>query len=253
LPATTVDPPSQSTRKRTPKSSARKSAPATVTYTSAQQQLDDALRAWRKSEAAKTGKPAFIVLSDAVIRNLAIAQPQSIPELLTVSGIGPEKAERLGADIVAISRRDAVLDTPATPAPTINQRTASPRPARERTTHPKEAAEKSPLTSRDSTHSSDASAPTFHRTRPTDSDPTADLTPEQQLLDGRLRAWRRAESARIGLPQFFILGSSALRSIVLLRPRTVAQLRTISGIGPDKIEKFGNSILEICSMKISNP
>ena len=59
-------------------------------------------------------------------------------------------------------------------------------------------------------------------------------------------------AARIGLPQFFVLGSSALRSIVLLRPRTVAQLRTISGIGPDKIEKFGNSILEICSMKISN-
>ena len=100
-------------------------------------------------------------------------------------------------------------------------------------------------------HSS--STPTeFHRTRAAASDPTDSLTPEQQLLDAQLRAWRKAESARIGLPQFFVLGSSTLRSIVLLRPRTIAQLQTISGIGPDKAEKFGASILEICKMEISS-
>ncbi len=90
------------------------------------------------------------------------------------------------------------------------------------------------------------STPTFHRTRPAASDPTADLTPDQQLLDQQLRAWRKTESERIGLPQFFVLGSSTLRSIVLQRPRTVAQLQSISGIGPDKVEKFGASILSIC-------
>ena len=89
--------------------------------------------------------------------------------------------------------------------------------------------------------------PTFHRIRPIASDPTVDLTPEQQLLDAQLRAWRKAESERIGLPQFFVLGSSALRSIVLIRPRTLTQLQTIAGIGPDKAQKFGASILELCS------
>jgi len=73
-------------------------------FTPAQQQLDEALRAWRKSEAARTGKPAFIVLSDSVIRNLAIAQPRSIPELLTVPGIGPSKADQFGARILDICR-----------------------------------------------------------------------------------------------------------------------------------------------------
>ena len=54
-----------------------KSAPdPTQIYTLAQQQLDDALRAWRRAEAGKTGKPAFIVLSDAVIRNLAFHLPK---------------------------------------------------------------------------------------------------------------------------------------------------------------------------------
>jgi ATP-dependent DNA helicase RecQ len=88
---------------------------------------------------------------------------------------------------------------------------------------------------------------TFHRTRPTTPDPAADLTPAQQLLDTNLRAWRKSESERIGLPQFFVLGSSTLRSIVLHRPRTIAQLQTISGIGPDKAEKFGAAILALCN------
>jgi hypothetical protein len=35
---------------------------------------------------------------------------------------------------------------------------------------------------------------------------------------------------------------------VLLRPRTIAQLQSISGIGPDKAEKFGAAILSLCSV-----
>jgi len=51
----------------------------------------------------------------------------------------------------------------------------------------------------------------------------------------------------MGLPQFFVLGSSALRSIVLLRPRSLAQLQSIAGIGPEKAEKFGAAILHLCN------
>jgi ATP-dependent DNA helicase RecQ len=86
-----------------------------------------------------------------------------------------------------------------------------------------------------------------HRTRPAPSDPTATLTLDQQALDHRLRAWRKSEAEKIGLPQFFVLGSSTLRSIVLQRPRTVAQLQTIAGIGPDKAEKFGPAICAVCN------
>jgi len=93
----------------------------------------------------------------------------------------------------------------------------------------------------------DRASETFRRTCPAASDPTADLTPDQLLLDAELRAWRKAESERMGLPQFFVLGASTLRSIVLLRPKTIAQLQSIAGIGPDKAEKFGASIVNICS------
>ena len=73
------------------------------------------------------------------------------------------------------------------------------------------------------------------------------LTPAQQQLDEALRAWRKAESEKIGLPQFFVLGSSTLRSIVMERPRTLSQLQTIAGVGPDKAERFGTSILNLCN------
>jgi len=267
LPETSGEEPTPSRSKRKSNSTKRKSAPDLPTpLKPAQQQLEDALRAWRKSEAAKTGKPAFIVLSDAVIRNLAIAQPQSISELLTISGIGPNKADQFGAEIIALCRRShADEGAPSTSvagpiAPHQNSSSPKRAPIQSRTAPtaggpkarymPAEAeglgsgVEKSSSAER-ATHEHDA--PTFHRTRPAESDPTAALTPDQLLLDAQLRAWRKAESERVGLPQFFVLGSSTLRSIVLLRPRTIAQLQTIAGIGPDKAEKIGASILSICT------
>lgn len=87
----------------------------------------------------------------------------------------------------------------------------------------------------------------YRRSRPAAAEPTAVLTADQQLLDQQLRAWRKAESERMGLPQFFVLGASTLRSIVLERPRTVAQLQTIHGIGAEKAAKFGVSIVDLCN------
>jgi ATP-dependent DNA helicase RecQ len=80
-----------------------------------------------------------------------------------------------------------------------------------------------------------------------DESPGETLTPAQQVLDQRLRDWRKSESEKLGLPQFFVLGSSTLRSIVLIQPRTLAQLQTISGIGPEKAQRYGPGIIEACN------
>jgi ATP-dependent DNA helicase RecQ len=89
--------------------------------------------------------------------------------------------------------------------------------------------------------------PTFKRERPTPSDPAADLNADQQALELRLREWRKSESERMGLPQFFVLGTTALRSIVLSRPRTLSELREIGGIDREKLDKFGPNILKVCN------
>jgi ATP-dependent DNA helicase RecQ len=83
--------------------------------------------------------------------------------------------------------------------------------------------------------------------RPATPAPEASLTPTQQALDERLRAWRTSEADRLGLPQFFVLGSGTLRNIVLARPQTLSELRSIDGLTLDKAERFGPSIIELCN------
>ncbi len=75
----------------------------------AQTELEGRLRAWRKDEAAKAGKPAFFVLSDAVLRAVAAAAPGSISQLLTINGIGPRKADLYGAPICALCRGEQTI------------------------------------------------------------------------------------------------------------------------------------------------
>lgn len=73
------------------------------------------------------------------------------------------------------------------------------------------------------------------------------LTPDQQALHDRLREWRAAEAERLGLPQFFVLGTSTLRNIAVERPRTLTELKLIDGVSLEKAEKFGPAILELCT------
>lgn len=90
-------------------------------------------------------------------------------------------------------------------------------------------------------------ADTFTRSRTTTPEPTDALTLEQQALDHRLREWRKAESEKLNLPLFFVLASTTLRSIVLARPQSLSQLKTIHGLAHDKIEKFGPDIINVCN------
>jgi ATP-dependent DNA helicase RecQ len=253
LPAAFDDAAAPSARKRTSKSASRKSSPeSTAPLNPQQQQLDAALRAWRKAEAAKTGKPAFIVLGDKVIHAIALNQPQTIPQLLQTPGIGPDKADRFGAEIIAICRGESSPQL-ETPARTIGPSSAPRIPRTEAPNSKSKQAAKPSRTIRAAKHEhqtehlSSHAPEELYRTRTIELDPAIELTPDQQLLDQRLRDWRKAESARMGLPQFFVLGASALRGIVLTRPQTLAQLQTIQGIGPDKAAKFGAGILELCN------
>jgi ATP-dependent DNA helicase RecQ len=228
--------PSKSRASTTGKKLSRKAdkAEATATYTSDQKDLDQRLREWRKAEAAKTGKPAFIVFTDASLTAIVQECPTSISSLLNVSGIGPEKADRYGAAIVAIcSSRPIPLEYGAPDKPKAVR--SQPR-----------AKAASPITSSSKSISREQATETFQRPRAVPSEPAEALTGDQQALDQRLRDWRKSEAEKLGLPQFFVLGSSALRSIVLQRPQTIAQLKTISGIGSEKTERFGSAILEAC-------
>ncbi len=208
-----------------------------ASYTPEQKDLDTRLREWRKAEAAGNGRPAFFVLTEATLNNVVLAAPTTLSQLLNVSGIGQEKADRFGAAICAI------CDSRTTPG---EYGTPTAPPARPAAIKSKPQIKSSKPAAR-TENAVPSSGETFHRQRDSASEPTEILTIEQQQLDQRLRDWRKDASEELGLPQFFVLGSSTLRSIVLSRPRNIAQLRAIAGIGPEKVEKYGASICEICN------
>jgi DNA helicase-2/ATP-dependent DNA helicase PcrA len=62
----------------------------------------DALRAWRTERAQADGVPAYVVMHDATLLAIAEQQPRTVGQLLRIPGIGPAKAERYGADLLAL-------------------------------------------------------------------------------------------------------------------------------------------------------
>ncbi len=54
------------------------------------------LRALRKELADAQGVPAYIVFNDRVLLEMAERRPRTLPELLTIPGVGPAKLERYG-------------------------------------------------------------------------------------------------------------------------------------------------------------
>lgn len=72
------------------------------------------------------------------------------------------------------------------------------------------------------------------------------MTPETEALAAKLRAWRAAEAKRLGVPAYVVLHDRALNAVAQRRPSNPNQLREIDGIGPAKVEKFGEAILMQC-------
>jgi ATP-dependent DNA helicase RecQ len=64
--------------------------------------LFERLRAWRLERARTDEVPAFVVLHDATLRELASAKPASESDLAAVKGFGPAKLERYADDVLAV-------------------------------------------------------------------------------------------------------------------------------------------------------
>jgi len=62
----------------------------------------EALRAWRGEKACEQGVPAYVILHDRTLAELASQRPQSTAALLQVPGIGLAKAERYGEALLAL-------------------------------------------------------------------------------------------------------------------------------------------------------
>ncbi|MGH3855779.1 MAG: DNA helicase RecQ, partial [Pseudonocardiaceae bacterium] len=60
----------------------------------------------------------------------------------------------------------------------------------------------------------------------------------------RLRAWRAATAKEQGVPAYVIFHDATLRQIATESPATLAELGTISGVGENKLAKYGQQLLD---------
>jgi ATP-dependent DNA helicase RecQ len=64
--------------------------------------LFEKLRRWRTGRAQELGVPAYVVLPDRTLGELATRRPSTTEALLDVPGIGPSKLERFGAELLRV-------------------------------------------------------------------------------------------------------------------------------------------------------
>ncbi len=67
---------------------------------------------------------------------------------------------------------------------------------------------------------------------------------EMAVLD-RLKSWRLEQARTQGVPAYVILHDRTLAEIARLRPRDLASLSGVSGIGARKLDRYGPAILDV--------
>ncbi|HSY36213.1 MAG TPA: RecQ family ATP-dependent DNA helicase [Acidobacteriaceae bacterium] len=224
-----------------PDSGTRASRAASTTHelSPAAEALFTQLRNWRTEIARPTKTPAFMILGDAVLRAIANAAPQNLSALHAISGMGPTKVDRYGADLIAICRGNTPAQTPVTLSEAQSSRTTPTR-----STSPKTAEPSQPrLHLSPTTPETSAVHP---NKRPAPLPPAPELTPTQLALESRLKDWRREAAKAAGLPSFFIFSDTVLRNITLAAPTSLETLRNVRGVAPEKLDTFGPTILSLC-------
>ena len=86
---------------------------------------------------------------------------------------------------------------------------------------------------------------TVKEERPAASRPVPEeLDGAQAELFGRLRALRARLARRQGIPAYAVFSDKTLRELAVVRPRTLEELKSVSGIGDAKARKYGKQVLE---------
>jgi superfamily II DNA helicase RecQ len=71
------------------------------------------------------------------------------------------------------------------------------------------------------------------------------VSPFDNTLRNRLLAWRQSICETESLPPFRVLTAYAVQKVVQDRPKNLKELEDIPGLGPYKVKKYGDQILQI--------
>ena len=172
-----------------------------------------ALLGVRKRIAEKEGVPAGMVYGDAVLEALARAHPRTPEKLLEVEGVELAFAERYGGALLPAIREALDANRSRTPPAERDQR----RTQRQR--------DRGDL--------------------PADPGGAAPPTAEERARYGRLRALRTELAKEAELPAYCVFADKTLVELARHHPTSKAEMRQVPGIGPAKMEKYGEAFLKV--------
>jgi len=178
------------------------------------EQLKKELQRFRKQQSDSLNKPAYNILTNGALDGICTALPTTTEELLKVKGIGPKKVEMFGTQILTL------VSTCRQELPQGSDR------------HSDSMQEEGDIDSAVSL--SDATK-----------EPRGGIDKTQLKED--LRQYRMQQSEPMKKPAYTIFTNAALDNIYASLPTTEDALLDVKGIGPKKLEMFGDDILSIVS------
>jgi ATP-dependent DNA helicase RecQ len=70
------------------------------------------------------------------------------------------------------------------------------------------------------------------------------VSAEEEALFETLREVRKELADRQGVPAYIVFSDKVLREMAAVRPRNDADMLGVSGVGPTKLERYGQAFLE---------
>jgi ATP-dependent DNA helicase RecQ len=75
--------------------------------------------------------------------------------------------------------------------------------------------------------------------------------PDAKVLDA-LRRWRRETADEMGIPAYQVFHTATLELIARVRPKSLTELERVKGIGPMKLEQYGDAVLRLVGKHAAN-
>ena len=70
-------------------------------------------------------------------------------------------------------------------------------------------------------------------------------TVAEPALYEALAAWRRRRASGAGVPAYHVFANRTLAAIAEAKPRSREELLALPGVGPAKLERYGEEVLEL--------
>ena len=68
---------------------------------------------------------------------------------------------------------------------------------------------------------------------------------DRSPLSNALRAWRTARAKADAVAPFIVFHDTTIEAIATSRPRSIAELRRVPGVGPTKLDRYGEEIIGV--------